>query len=60
LLPLWLATYRYFDKVYRILVNARTGEVVGERPWSWWKIALAVLAVAMLVIAVLAIWGLSG
>jgi hypothetical protein len=55
LLPLWLATYRYFDKVYRIMVNARTGEVVGERPWSIWKIALAVLGVAVLVIIILAI-----
>lgn len=53
LLPLWLATYRYYDKVYRILVNARTGEVVGERPWSFWKIALVVLAVAAIVAAVL-------
>jgi len=59
LLPLWLATYRYFDKVYRIMVNARTGEVVGERPWSWWKIALVVLAIAALVLAVLMIWGFN-
>jgi len=32
-----------------VLVNGRTGEVVGERPWSFWKIAAAaalVLAVA--------------
>ena len=28
---------------FRALVNARTGEVVGERPWSKIKIALAVL-----------------
>lgn len=55
LLPLWLATYRHFDKVYRILVNARTGEVAGDRPWSWWKIAFAVLAVGVLVAVVLAV-----
>ena len=27
LLPVWIATYRYNDKPYRFLVNARTGEV---------------------------------
>lgn len=44
LLPVWVSTYRFGDKAYRFLVNARTGEVQGERPWSFWKIAFAVLA----------------
>jgi ribosomal protein S27E len=48
LLPIWLATYRYHEKVYRFLVNARTGEVQGERPWSKWKIAI--LAVTGLIV----------
>ena len=42
--PVWLSAYRYREKVYRFLVNARTGEVQGERPWSWIKITLAALA----------------
>ena len=52
LLPVWISAYRYRGRVYRSLVNARTGEVQGERPWSWVKIALLVLlavAVALLV-----------
>jgi hypothetical protein len=44
LLPMWICSYRYRDKVFRFLVNARTGEVQGERPWSWVKITLAVVA----------------
>ena len=51
LLPVWLAAYRYRDRVYQVMVNARTGEVTGDRPWSVWKIAVAVLlgvAVAIL------------
>lgn len=48
LLPVWLSAYRYHDKAYRFMVNARTGEVQGERPWSWIKITLAVLAGALL------------
>jgi LSD1 subclass zinc finger protein len=43
LLPVWMSAYRFHDRVFRFLVNARTGEVQGERPWSWVKIALAVL-----------------
>ncbi|OMH36177.1 hypothetical protein BGP75_10395 [Motiliproteus sp. MSK22-1] len=45
LLPVWLSAYRFQKKVYRFMVNARTGEVQGERPWSWVKITLAVLVV---------------
>ena len=46
LMPVWLAVYRYQSKTYRILVNARTGEVVGDRPYSWIKITLLSLACA--------------
>ncbi len=45
LLPVWISAYRFRDKVYRFVVNARTGEVQGERPWSWVKITALVLAV---------------
>ncbi len=44
LLPVWISAYRFNDTVFRFLVNARTGEVQGERPYSWIKITLAVLA----------------
>ena len=46
LLPLWLCVYRFQDRVFRFVVNARTGEVQGEHPWSWVKITLLVLVVA--------------
>lgn len=45
LLPVWLLAYRYHDKSYQVLVNAVTGEVQGERPYSVWKITLTVLFV---------------
>lgn len=47
--PVWLAPYRYRGELYRIAVNARTGEVVGTRPYSYWKIALLVAAILALV-----------
>jgi LSD1 subclass zinc finger protein len=49
LLPVWLSCYRFGKRTYRFIVNARTGEVQGERPWSWIKIALAVSATVALV-----------
>ncbi len=52
LLPLWICSYRYNDKIFRFLINARTGEVQGERPYSWIKITLAVIAVLAVVFAI--------
>jgi LSD1 subclass zinc finger protein len=44
LLPIWLTAYRYSGKTYRVMINAITGELSGERPYSALKITLAVLA----------------
>ena len=52
LLPVWISPYRFNSKVYRTVINARTGEVQGERPYSWIKITLAILAL-MAVITVI-------
>ena len=43
LLPVWLAAYKYRGKSYRFVVNGRTGRVQGERPYSAWKITIAIL-----------------
>ena len=43
LLPVWISAYNYNGKIYRFLINGRTGEVQGERPYSWIKITFAVL-----------------
>ena len=55
LLPIWISSYRYGDGTYRFLVNARTGEVQGERPWSWIKIALGAIAVVVAIVVVVSI-----
>ncbi len=49
LLPVWTAAYKYSGKSFQFLVNGQTGEVQGERPYSWWKIGFAVLAVAIVI-----------
>jgi LSD1 subclass zinc finger protein len=58
LLPVYLSAYRYRDKVFQFMVNARTGEVQGERPWGCGTTLMVVLIVAA-VAALLAILACS-
>jgi len=51
MLPVWIGAYRFQNKVYQVVVNARTGEVQGERPYSAWKIA-ALVGLILLVLAI--------
>ncbi|WP_051313026.1 zinc finger domain-containing protein [Sporocytophaga myxococcoides] len=44
LLPLWISSFRYRGKSFRFLINARTGETKGDRPYSWMKIAGTVIS----------------
>ncbi len=43
LLPVWMLAYKLGDKTFQVVVNATTGEVQGQRPWSWIKITLTAL-----------------
>ena len=52
LLPVWIMAYRYKSKPFQVLVNARTGEVIGDRPYSWIKITGLVLAILAIIAAV--------
>lgn len=49
LLPVWLASYRYNNKAYRFMINGQTGEVQGQKPISWIRVAIAV-AIAIAII----------
>jgi len=50
LLPVYAGAYRYNAKLFQILVNGRTGEIQGERPYSFWKIALLVVTILIVVL----------
>ncbi|MGA3187780.1 MAG: hypothetical protein ABSF22_11790 [Bryobacteraceae bacterium] len=50
LLPVWIGAYRFQGKVFQVVVNARTGEVQGERPYSAMKITLLVLAILIVLL----------
>jgi len=43
LLPIWTGAYRYKGRSWSYLVNGQTGEVRGEAPVSWFKVAIAVI-----------------
>ena len=57
LLPLWISVYRFRGKIYQFLVNARTGEVQGERPYSAWKIAFTVIGIIVAIVIIYRILG---
>jgi predicted RNA-binding Zn-ribbon protein involved in translation (DUF1610 family) len=50
LLPVWLVSYTFGSKSYQVLANGHTGKLAGEHPWSWIKIALAVMAAVAVVL----------
>ena len=56
LLPVWVAAFQFLGRPYRFVVNGRTGEVHGERPWSFWKIAGAVVLGILLFLLVVLIF----
>jgi ribosomal protein S27E len=55
LLPIYLGAYRFNQKVYQVMVNARTGVVQGERPYSFWKILFFVLFIVVVIAAIILI-----
>jgi hypothetical protein len=59
LLPVWIACYLHAGKTYNILVNGRTGEVAGERPYSVPKIIATVVAGLVLIALIVIVISLS-
>jgi hypothetical protein len=48
LLPVYMLSYRYGDKVYRFLCNGQTGKIAGDKPWSKKRISIsAAIAVVL-------------
>jgi DNA-directed RNA polymerase subunit RPC12/RpoP len=56
LLPVWIAAYLHAGKTFQVLVNAATGEVIGERPYSVGKIVAAVLLVVAVIATILVVY----
>lgn len=49
LLPYWICSYRYHEKVFQFVVNGETGKIAGTKPISWIKVTAAVLFAATVI-----------
>ncbi len=45
MLPIWVSSFKYNDKVYQFMVNGQTGKVSGKTPVSAVKVIITILAV---------------
>jgi predicted RNA-binding Zn-ribbon protein involved in translation (DUF1610 family) len=52
LLPVWVASYPYKQKVYRFMINGQTGKVEGQKPISWIRVTIAVV-IALIIVAII-------
>ncbi|MEW2518908.1 hypothetical protein [Actinacidiphila alni] len=59
LLPVWFLTYLHAGKSWQVMVNARTGEVIGERPYSAAKITAAIVALVAVIAVIVAVVALK-
>ncbi|HEY2826209.1 MAG TPA: zinc ribbon domain-containing protein [Pirellulales bacterium] len=58
LLPIYLLSYRYGDKLFRFLLNGQTGKTAGDKPYSPARIgaAVAIAIVLVVVVCLLFMW----
>lgn len=42
LVPVWMSSFKYKNKLYQFVVNGQTGKVGGKAPTSVWKVLLAI------------------
>jgi len=54
LVPVWLLTYGYRARTYQVIVNGYTGTIAGQRPYSAWKVAFAI--VLAIVVGLIVLW----
>ena len=43
LVPTWISSFKYKDKVYQFAVNGQTGKVGGSAPVSAWRVLIAII-----------------
>lgn len=49
LVPVWLLTYDFHGRSFQVVVNGYTGEIAGDRPYSFWKIFFLVVGILVAV-----------
>ena len=58
LLPVWMACFKYNNKVYRFMVNGQTGKVSGRIPISPFKVFITVLGLLGILALALVVYNL--
>lgn len=56
LLPVWISSYKYKDKIYQFMVNGQTGKVSGKTPISIPKIVICIVGL-IIIMALIALLG---
>lgn len=59
-LPFWISSYRYKEKVYQVVINGRSGKIYGKKPTSWIKVTILVILSLVLLIFLWYWMGLDG
>lgn len=60
LLPVYAGAYRFREKLYQIVINGRTGEIQGDRPYSAFKIGCLVLGILGVIVFIILLIVLLG
>lgn len=50
LAPIWIANFKFKDKLYNIVVNGQNGQIRGEAPVSPIKVILTILAIIAVIV----------
>ncbi len=50
LLPIWIYTYSYKDKVYTFLMNGQTGSIFAKYPLNWLRVILTSIITFILIV----------
>ena len=53
LVPVWVLAYVFGAKTFQLIANGYTGQMAGEYPKSWWKVALLIVAILIAVLVVI-------
>lgn len=55
LLPVYLLSYRYKDKLYQFMINGQTGKMDGDKPVSGMRIGMLIGGIALLLLCLIII-----
>ena len=57
LAPIWIANFKFKEKIYNIVVNGQTGQIKGEAPVSPLKVVIAIIIAIIVLIILFNIFG---